>query len=203
VSNNIAGLLGVFVALGCIGFGLLSFAPRQLQAVSQTLRQSFVRSFMAGLFAQPLLLPVLGMVIVGLVLTVVGIVVLPVAIIAFVVAVLTGLVGGYIAVAGSVGETVTRRRAAPFRSLVTGLAVLLAVWAPFALFSWIPGAGAVLLACALVFTWVMMTAGFGAAILSRAGLRTKFTRPDVETFSDSFGWTGEIAPARAARKELE
>jgi hypothetical protein len=211
VSTNFAGLLGVFVALACIAFGLVSFAPRQLEAVSDTINRSFVRSFFAGFFAQPLLLPVLGMIVVGLVLTVVGIVVLPVALVAFILAVATGLVGGYVAAAGSLGETVLRRRAAqgglsfgitPYRSILVGLVGLLAIWTPFAAFAWVPVAGWILLAVAIVFTWIMATAGFGATILSRAGLRTTFARPGIPSFSGEYPWsTGELAAPRSREAE--
>lgn len=203
VAATAFGLLGVFVALAAIGFGLVSFAPRQLEAVADTVHLSFFRSFMAGLFAQPLLLPVLGMLIVGLVLTVVGIIVLPVAIAAFVVAVVLGLVGGYLAVARVLGESLFRRvgrrdlaGAGSYRSLLVGLAALLMIWAPFTLLGWIPVAGWILLAAALAFTWIMATAGFGAAILSRGGVRATFARPE------DYSLTGEVDAIRAL-KELE
>lgn len=212
VGNNLAGLLGMFVALSCIAFGLVSFAPRQFEAVSDTIRRSFIRSFFAGLFAQPLLVPVLGMMTVGLVLTVVGIIVAPVVIAAFVVAVAVGMVGGYVALARAFGEVLLRRRGAdaglptgtaPYRASVVGLMGLLAIWAPFALLSWMPVVGWILLWCAVVFTWIMATAGFGATILSRAGIRQSFVRPELPGFSDEFSWTGEMAAHRAAMKELE
>lgn len=212
VSNNLAGLAGMFVALACIAFGLVSFAPRQLEAVTDTLQRSFIRSFFAGLFAQPLLLPVLGMMTVGLVLTIVGIIVVPVAIIAVVLAVAAGLVGGYVALARAFGEILLKRRGVeggfaagttPYKASVVGLVGLLAIWAPFALLSWVPGLNWILLWCAIVFTWIMATAGFGATILSRGGLRHSFVRPDLPGFSGESSWTGEVAAARAAMKELE
>jgi len=209
VSNNVAGLFGMFVALACIAFGLVSFAPRQLEAVTDTIQRSFVRSFFAGLFAQPLLLPVLGMMTVGLILTIVGIIVVPVALIAFALAVALGFVGGYVALARAFGEILLRRRAAdgdvsvgtgPYRASVVGLAGLLAIWLPFALMSWVPAVGWVLLWCAIVFTWIMATAGFGATILSRGGIRRSFVRPELPGFTGEFGWTGEVAVARSSMK---
>ncbi|MSR07087.1 MAG: hypothetical protein EXR93_08495 [Gemmatimonadetes bacterium] len=211
VANNIAGLIGMFVALACIAFGLVSFAPRQVEAVADTVHRSFVRSFFAGLFAQPLLLPILGMMTVGLILTIVGIVVVPVALVAFTLAVALGMIGWYVAIARALGEVILRRRGAdgdfslgttPYRASVVGLAGLLAIWAPFALMSEVPGINWVLLWCAIVFTWVMATAGFGATILSRGGIRHSFVRPLIPV-SGEFRITGEVAAARAAVRELE
>lgn len=212
VSNNVAGLIGMFVALSCIAFGLVSFAPRQFEAVTDMLQRSFIRSFFAGLFAQPLLLPVLGMMIVGLVLTIVGVIVVPVAIIAFVLAVAGGLVGGYVALARAFGEILLKRRGVdgnfaagttPYKASVVGLVGLLAIWAPFVLLSWVPGINWILLWCAIVFSWIMATAGFGATILSRGGLRHSFVRAEIPGFSGEYSWTGEVAAARSAMKELE
>ena len=210
VSNNIAGLIGMLVALSCIAFGLVSFAPRQFEAVTDTVRRSFLRSFFAGLFAQPLLVPVLGMLTVGLVLTIVGIIAVPVAIIAFVLAVATGFVGGYVALARAFGEVLLKRRGTgdfasgttPYKASVVGLVGLLTIWAPFVLLSWVPVVNWILLWCAIVFTWIMATAGFGATILSRGGLRHSFVRPALPDLSGEFSWTGEVEAARAM-KELE
>ena len=207
VGPAVAGLLGAFVALGCIAFGLVSFAPRQLEIVSGTVQQSFVRSFFAGLFAQPLILPALAMLIVGLILTVVGILVIPVAVIGFVLAVAAGVVGGYIAAARALGDLYLRRKMAQgdvvtadptYRSIVVGLGALLAIWTPFALLGWVPVAGPILLWTAIIFTWVMATAGFGATILSRAGLRSSFGRHGAAELSGELSWStvDEIAPSR-------
>jgi hypothetical protein len=207
VGPTLAGLLGAFVALACIAFGLVSFAPRQLEIVSGTMQQSFVRSFFAGLFAQPLILPTLAMLIVGLILTVVGIVVIPVAIIGFILTLAAGVVGGYVAAARALGDLYLRRRMAQgafvagdatYRSIMVGLGALLAIWTPFVFLGWVPVAGSILLWTAIVFTWVMATAGLGATILSRAGLRDSFGRPGAGALSGELSWStvDEIAPSK-------
>lgn len=207
VGPNLAGLLGAFVALASIAFGLLSFAPRQLDIVARTVQSSFVRSFFAGLFAQPLILPVLGMLVVGLVLTVVGILVVPVAVVAFALALILAVIGGYVAAARALGELYVRRRMAqgalaggdtPYRAILIGLAGQLAIWTPFALLGWVPAAGSVLLWTALVFTWLMATVGLGATILSRGGLRGTFGRQVTPELSGEISWStvDEIAPSK-------
>src|SRR3970040_697853 len=86
MATDVAGLFGTLVALASLGFGALFFVPHRLEIVADTVRRSPIRSFFAGLFAQPLLLPALVTLVIGLVLTIVGVLVVPVAIIAFVVA---------------------------------------------------------------------------------------------------------------------
>jgi hypothetical protein len=198
-----------------MGLGFVFFAPRQLSVVADTVWHSFGRSFLAGLFAQPLILPAFGMLLVGLALTVVGILLVPVAVVAFVLAVLVAAVGGYIAVARTVGEIYLRRRMArgasvatwgSYRYIVYGLAGLLATWLPAIAFGWIPVAGDILLVAAALITWVFATAGFGASILSRGGLRGTFVRKLDLALTDEHYWTAEGMPTppprhRAARYE--
>jgi hypothetical protein len=209
VGPTLAGLFGSFVALACIAFGLVSFAPRQLDMVSDTVQQSFVRSFFAGLFAQPLILPALATMVIGLILTVVGILVVPFAVVGFVLALTLGVIGGYIAAARALGEVYLRRKMArgitvsaepTFRAIVFGLVGLLTIWAPFALFGWVPGFGTVLLWAAIIFTWIMATVGMGATILSRAGLRGSFGRRVTPQLSGELSWStvDEIAPSKRA-----
>jgi hypothetical protein len=213
VGASVAGLVGAFVALVSIGFGLVSFAPRQMDVVSDTIQHSFARSFFAGLFAQPLLLPALATLIIGLILTVVGIVAIPVAIIAFAVALAAAVVGGYIAAARALGEVYLRRKMArgilvsadpAFRSIVIGLGGLLMIWAPFALLGWIPGIGIALMWAAIVFTWVIATAGLGATVLSRAGLRGTFRGQVSPNLSGELSWStmDEIAPSKRGERSV-
>jgi hypothetical protein len=207
VLPSVAGLFGAFVALASIAFGLVSFAPRQLDMVAGTVRHSFVRSFFAGLFAQPLLIPALGVLCVALILTVVGILVLPVAIVAFAVAVSVGVVGGYIAAARALGENYLRRKMArgavvsadpAYRSIIIGLAGLLTIWLPFTLLGWLPGVGTALLWAAVIMTWIIATAGLGATILSRGGSRGSSGRQVIPQLSGELSWStvDEIAPSK-------
>ncbi len=204
MATDVAGLFGTLVALASLGFGALFFVPQRLEIVADTVRRSPIRSFFAGLFAQPLLLPALVTLIIGLVLTIVGILVVPVAIVAFALAVAAALVGGYLAVARVVGEIYVRRRGngtytsgwATYRYMVYGLVGLLMIWAPVVLLRSIPVAGTILFITALVFTWAMATTGFGATILSKAGGGWRFgaqaPRPEL---SNEYLWTSPV-PAR-------
>jgi hypothetical protein len=201
LATDVAGLFGTLVALASLGFGALFFVPQRLELVAETVRRSPIRSFFAGLFAQPLLLPALVTLCIGLILTIVGILVVPVAIVAYILAVAAALVGGYLSVALVVGEIYARRRGngnyttgwMTYRTLMYGLVGLLAIWAPGILMRSVPVAGDILLVTALVFTWAMATTGFGAAILSRAGggwkLGAQASRPEL---SNEYLWTSTV-----------
>jgi uncharacterized Zn-binding protein involved in type VI secretion len=213
VGQGIATLLGFFVALACVGFGMNFFMPRQLEVVSETVSDSFGKSFMAGLFAQPLLLPLWAMLVAGLAITIVGIPAAILVALALPLAVVGAAVTGYLAAAKSVGNSYLTRKmaqghvvvATPYRSMVYGLVGLLAVWAPAVALGWIPLIGRLLLTLAFAATWVMATAGVGAAILSRAGLRATFTggrKPPALT--DEHYWpmdASNFTPARRGRPE--
>jgi hypothetical protein len=204
-------LLAMYIALAFMGLGFLFFAPHQLETVSDTVWHSFGRSFLAGLFAQPLLLPVFGMMVVGLVLTVVGVLVLPFAILGFAAALLLAAAGGFIAVARGVGEIYLRRKMArgdavntwgSFRYIVYGLLGVLAIWLPVILLGWIPVAGNLLMVAAGLTTWILATAGFGATIISRAGLRGTFVRQMDLALTDEQYWTADQMPVPPHRRQV-
>ena len=209
IGQNIATLVGFFVALACIGFGLNFFMPRQLEVVSETVSDSFGKSFLAGLFAQPLLLPLSAMLIAGLAITVIGIPVAVIVALALLLAVPGAAVLGYLAAAKSVGSSYLTRRMAeghavvvtPYRSTAYGLVGLLAVWIPAVTLGWIPLVGQLFFLLALAATWVMATAGVGAAILSRAGLRATFSGSQrQQALTDEHYWPMDASNFTPARR---
>ena len=213
IPEGLLAVLGSFLALAGLGFGLSYFGERQLDIVADTAAASIARSFFVGLFAQPLVIPAFGALIVGLVLTVIGVLVIPFAVLGFLAVLAAMLIGGYIAVARAMGEAFARKRGmdvtsdgfGTFRKTAIGLAILLSLWLPAAIFGWVPVAGAMLTWTAMLATWAVVTTGFGAAILTRGGLRGTFGRrfraqpiaelawpspePEVERF-DTGEWLG-------------
>jgi hypothetical protein len=199
VGRNMAGVVGVFFTLLALGVGLVMFARPSLEIVSDTASHSFGRSFVTGLVGQILVLPTFGMLVVGLVLSVAGILLLPFAVVAYVLLVILGVVGGYLAVAHAIGETYTRRRMArgstlaspnSYRYLLAGLIGLFALWVAWSLFGWVPVAGEIVRAAAVLITWLLGTVGFGAALLSRAGARENFAGRlfPPEALTDEYLW---------------
>jgi hypothetical protein len=194
-----AGVLGVFLTLCALGFGLVMFGRQNLEIVSDTVSHSFGRALVTGLLGQILLLPTFGMLVVGLVLSVAGILLLPFAVAVFAMLTVIAVVGGYLAVAHAMGETYTRRRMAlgvvigspnSYRYLLVGLAGLASVWAAWALFGWVPIAGSIVWGAAFFVSWLLGTAGFGAALLSRAGIKGNFAGRLIspEALTDEYLW---------------
>ncbi len=199
VARNAAGLLGLFVTLAGVGFGVVLFGRSHLEIVADTVTHSFARSFVVGLLAEMLVLPTFGMLVVGLTLTVVGVLLIPFAVVAYGLLVIVGLLGGYLAVAHAMGETYTRRRMAAgipvssansYRYLMIGLVALLALWAAWVVFGWVPVAGGLIKGIAALATWLLATTGFGAMLLSRAGAREAFSGRIVppEALTDEYLW---------------
>jgi hypothetical protein len=211
VFRRMAGVLGVFLTLGALGFGLVMFGRSNLEVVSDTVSHSFGRAFATGLLGQLLLLPTFGMLVVGLILSVVGIVLLPFAVVVYALLVIVGAVGGYLAVAHAMGETYTRRRLAlgamigspnSYRYLLVGLGALAAFWAAWSIFGWVPVAGDLIRGAAILVTWLLATAGFGAALLSRAGVRENFAGRLLppEALTDEYLWATPQFGVTAAKR---
>jgi hypothetical protein len=206
--RDVGTVVAVFIALAMVGFGTVFFGRRYVEVVADTTTHSFGRSFVVGLLGQLLLLPAFAMMIVGLVLTIVGILVLPFAIPAFVLGAALAALGGYLAVAHAVGETVTRRRMAngafvrspnSYGYVFSGLVGLLGLWAAAALFGWLGPVVLLLKIAATLVTWVAMTAGFGAVLLSRAGLRETFAGRYSGEMTDEYLWATPPATPTSGR----
>jgi hypothetical protein len=211
VFRRLAGVVGVFLTLGALGFGLVMFGRPNLEVVSDTVSHSFGRAFTTGLLGQLLLLPTFGMLVVGLILSVVGIVLLPFAVVVYALLVIVAAVGGYLAVAHAMGETYTRRRLAlgvmigspnSYRYLLVGLGAMAAFWLAWSVFGWVPVAGDLIRGAAILVTWLLGTAGFGAALLSRAGIRENFAGRLIppEALTDEYLWATPQFGVTAAKR---
>ena len=180
--------VGWLVVLLLVGIGTLVFADRYLDGVVRELERSVPRAFLIGLAGELALAPGLGLICVGLALTILGILVIPFAVVAFVLAAAGLITLGYLGVASMVGSVLMRdgarhsARGAALRSLLVGIAVLMAFW----LIAGLTGSsGLVLLVTrglAVAITWVAGTAGFGAALASRGGALKR--RPSPRTAGD-------------------
>jgi hypothetical protein len=211
IFRRAAGVLGVFLTLSVLGFGLVMFGRPNLEIVSDTVSHSFGRAFITGLLGQILLLPTFGMLVVGLILSVAGILLLPFAVAIFAMLAVIAVVGGYLAVAHAMGETYIRRRMAlgvvigspnSYRYLLIGLLALASLWAAWALFGWVPVAGSIIWGAAFFVTWLLGTTGFGAALLSRAGIKESFAGRLLppEALTDEYLWATPQFGVPAARR---
>ena len=162
-----------------IGVGILVFAQPYLEGVVDTLETRFWRSFAVGLAGELAAFPVLVLMIVALCITVIGILLIPFAVVAYVLALAGLLTLGFVAIArltgGALGSDAVRRlsaRGSALRGVVIGMLILLGMWIIAGALSGLPVVGALLRAVAVMVTFVAVTAGLGATILSRAGTRS-------------------------------
>ena len=174
------------LAFGCLGFllltgiGTLVLAHDCLDGVVGTLEHRFARSFWTGVAAQCALLPALLVLVVGLAITLVGILLIPFGIVAFGIAVAGLLTLGFLAAALVTGRSLLRPstratlspRGATLRALVVGVVVYSVLWLLAAALTRYPAASGSVAVLAFLVSWVGTTAGFGAALLSRAGTRS-------------------------------
>jgi len=209
--RNVAGLAGIFLTLLCIGFGLVLLGKPNLEIISDTVTHTFGRSFAVGVLAQVLAIPTFGVLILGLILSVVGILLVPFAAIAYVLVLLAALLAGALAVVHAIGETYTRRRLAQgvllgtpnsYRYVLTGLAGMVLLWSGWAAFGWVPVLGWIAFGAAALVTWMLMTVGLGAALLSRIGLAGHFAGRFIspETLTDEYLWATPQFGVPAARR---
>ena len=198
ILRHAAGLTGLLLTLTVLGFGLVTFGRPNLEIVSDTVAHSFGRSFLAGLLGQVLVLPTFGMIVIGLALTIAGALLIPFAVAMYVLVVLVTTIGGLLAVAHAVGERVTHRRMArgvalspnSYRYILTGLGLAAMIWIAWVVFGWVPVAGTLMLMAAGLTTWSLATVGFGAALLSRGGIREHFAGRLIapEMMTDEYLW---------------
>jgi len=179
VVSAMAGIMGVLTALvllGVVGALTVYFLHEPFEMVSDAARASFGRSFGVGLAAEFLFFPVLLILVAG----VITWLVIPFYLLAFGLA----LLAGYLAVAHAAGEVLARqrfryewferlRRSNSYYYVLSGLAVLLlpfAIAAVLQLFGgWLSFLRGLAIFVGVTGTWVVVTTGLGAAILTRGG----------------------------------
>ncbi len=170
-----------------IGIGVLVFAGQYLDRVAETLELSFGKAFGAGVLGQLVMVPGLAVVVVLLAITVLGVLLIPFAIVGYAAAGAGLVMLGTLAAARVVGSAAVRASGAAatagierrrmLKSLMIGLAGLFVPWLIAALLVSVPVAGGVARAIAVGLTWVGISAGFGAALLSRGGTRRPASTP--------------------------
>jgi hypothetical protein len=170
---------GWLAVLVVVGIGVLIFASSNLDAVSDALERGFGRSLLAGIATQLALAPALVLLCVGLALTILGALLIPFAVVAYILAAAGLVTLGLLAVARIAGHTVLgsseagdgARRAAALRSLVYGLLLLMLPWFVAGALSWSPNLELIARMIAVSVTWVAASAGLGAAVVTRGGVR--------------------------------
>lgn len=211
--DSIKLVIGWFAVLVIIGLGVMIFAEPNMEGVVETMERSFARAFWFGVLGEIMVLPALLLLCIALVLTILGVLLIPFAIVSYAIAVAGLLALGFLAVARLTGSIWSRpesatpasARAANLRSLLIGISLYMGLWLIAAIFTWQPIAGAILRGIALAVSWVAVTVGLGAAMLSRAGTRHMATRPGaaaVRPAPEDLAWQTPtpVAGVSAARR---
>lgn len=198
-------VLGWFTVLFAIGIGVLVFAEKNLDGVVNALEKQFARSFWIGVLAELAAIPILLLIVLGLAISLIGILLIPFAAVAYACGLAGLLMLGFLAVSRFTGRAFFRdkntSRAVALRSLFLGLVIYVGLWMLAATFAWSPVVGSILRAMALAGSWVALTFGLGATILTRAGTRREGDRARPRPVDD-LSWqtptpvTGVVAARR-------
>jgi hypothetical protein len=200
---------GWLAVLVIVGIGVLIFASPNIDAVSDALERGFGRAFLAGIATQLALAPALALLCVGLALTILGALLIPFAIVAYVLAAAGLVTLGYLALARIAGRSIlgeTDRgvgvpRAVALRSLVYGLALLMIPWFVAGGLNWSPTIEVFARMIAVAITWVAATAGLGAAVVSRGGVK-RAAAPAAQRAMNTASWATPtpVSGVTAARR---
>jgi hypothetical protein len=151
----------------------------------------------------------LALLCVGLALTSLGALLIPFALVAYILAAAGLVTLGLLAIARIAGGTVLgadegglgAHRTAALRSMVYGLLLLMIPWFAAGALSWSPKLELVARMVAVAVTWVAATAGLGAAVISRGGVR-RTTAPAAQRALNTASWATPtpVAGVTAARR---
>jgi len=188
-----------------VGLGVILFSSAQLETVVQTLESRFSTALFVGIASQLAVLPVLALLCVGLALTLVGILLIPFALVAFVLALVGVLTLGTLAAVTVAGHGIVREgpnvRIRSLRSLVVGTVLLALPWFAVALLVNSPWGETLARIVAVAITWVAGTAGLGAAMMARGGVRRVHVYvPAVEVSNSGWQTPTPIGGVIAARR---
>ena len=200
-----AGWIAMFIVVGIIVLVLLA---SNLEATARVLEKDFGRAFFVGVLGQLGFLPLLLLTCVALAVTIVGVLLIPFALVAGPVALVGMVTLGWLALALVTGRALSgahrdgASRNEALRALTLGVVLLMAPWLVAAALQGTGMAALMGRLVALAVTWVAMSAGLGAALLSRAGAgrRVNAERPQ----SPMQGWQTPtpIAGVAAARRPI-
>lgn len=209
--EQLAVVGGWLVVLLALGVGVITVAGENLASVADALERHYGTTLVAGLAGQVAFAPLLAALLIALCLSILGILLVPFAAVAYVI-VAAGLVAlGILATAVVIGRgwrpapagTDRAQRGATMRALIVGVVILLTPWAIAALLTAWPLAEWFARGAALVITWVAATAGLGATLISRAGIK-RAASPVADRAMASPSWqtptpvSGVVAARRPA-----
>ena len=187
------GTLGILLVLG---IGVLIFSGSTLDTVVEVTQGQLSRAFLTGVLAELALLPALLLLCIGLALTIIGLLLIPFAVVAYALIVAGAMTLGFLGVAVVIGEAIARRRgsrpltarATALRAIMIGVFAIFTLWLLAAAVAWAPLAAAIVRLVAFAATWVAVTTGFGAVILSRIAPRRAAAQATPAVPLDEMTW---------------
>lgn len=166
-------VIGWILVVALIGFTLMAFGADKLQIVIRTMQGGVGKSLGSGVLGQLAIVPGAIAVCALLAATLIGILLIPLGLVAFMVAVAGVAMFGFVAVATMTGEALSgsakrdeTQHGAMLRAFFTGTAVYLGMWVVVAALHGLPLIGAMLESFATAVTFIAVTTGFGAVLLS-------------------------------------
>ena len=166
---------GWFVVVLLVGLGVILFSGAQLEAVVQALEARFTMAFLVGIAAQVGAIPLLVLLCLALAVTIVGILLIPFAVVAYVLGVAGLVTLGALAAASVAGHALVREgpnvRVRAVRSVLIGIVLLTLPWLACAALVNSPWGELLARIAAIAITWVAASAGLGAALMARGGVR--------------------------------
>jgi hypothetical protein len=171
--RSVGMAIGWLLIVGIVGFALMAFGADKLQIVVNTMQDGVGKSLGTGIIGQLAIVPGAVAVVVLLAATLIGVLLIPLGLVAFMFMVAGIAMFGFIAVAIMTGAALTGGKnrdatahGAMLRAFFTGTAVYLGLWVLVAALSGIPLLGAMLESFASAVTFIAVTTGFGAVLLS-------------------------------------
>lgn len=156
-------LVGTFVL-----FYMRDYFTRAVEVVTNESGRSLLTGVLGGLAS----IPALVALVIALAITIIGVFLIPFGVAAFLIAVSGIAILGFLAVAQVAGIAIAGKREAEtpagqeLQYLYTGIIAFSAMWIVAAAFTWFPILGAILRMLAFSVTFVAVSTGFGAVILS-------------------------------------
>jgi hypothetical protein len=166
-------VIGWLFIVGLIGFALMALGADKLDIVIRTMQKGVGKSLGSGVLGQLAIVPGAVAVCVLLAATLIGILLIPLGLVAFMFVVAGIAMFGFVAVATMTGAAISSGstrdetpHGAMLRSFFIGTGAFMGMWLVVAALSRVPLLGPMLESFASAVTFIAVTTGFGAVLLS-------------------------------------
>jgi hypothetical protein len=185
-----------YLILIAMALAVSFFAGGHLAMIAGAIRADFSRAFLLGVLGEIAIVPAFLLSVVALCITIIGILLVPFAAVAFTLGVMGALALGFLAMALLAGDAVTRDDGAAqgaerpmITPLIIGLSLFLALWLLGSAAPYAGIIGGVVRLLAVLSTWIAVTVGLGATIITRGGTRAPPAAPRAPApVTEEYAW---------------